>query len=129
MYYVLLSPGIDRKAVLEQLNRDGIGAVFHYVPLHSSPAGKRYGRPFGALPVTESISERLIRLPMWLGLTTSQQEPRGRGPRKGGSRNAPAPARGAASINAPAEAAVFLVRRHWHLRDLAYSGMPSGPPR
>ena len=73
MYYVLLPPGSDRQAVLSEFRRNDIWAVFHYVPLHSSPAGQRYGRAQGALPVTDSISERLIRLPLFVGLTEEQQ--------------------------------------------------------
>ena len=74
MYYILLSPGIDRQAVLDFLKNNGIGAVFHYVPLHSSPAGKKYGRESGDLSITDSVSERLIRLPLWIGLTEDQQD-------------------------------------------------------
>lgn len=74
MYYVLLSPVSDRQAVLNEFRRNEIWAVFHYVPLHSSPAGQRYGRVQGTLPVTDSISERLIRLPLFVGLTGEQQE-------------------------------------------------------
>ena len=73
MYYVLLAQGIDRQAVLDDLNNDGINAVFHYVPLHSSLAGQKYGRQSGDLSITESLSERLIRLPLWIGLTLDQQ--------------------------------------------------------
>lgn len=73
MYYVLVSPGINRQTVLDEFRRSDIGAVFHYVPLHSSPGGQRYGRPHGDLAVTDSISERLIRLPLWTGLTQLQQ--------------------------------------------------------
>jgi dTDP-4-amino-4,6-dideoxygalactose transaminase len=74
MYYVLLPPGSDRQAVLNEFRRDDICAVFHYVPLHSSPAGIRYGRAQGALPLTDSISERLIRLPLFVGLTEEDQQ-------------------------------------------------------
>ena len=74
MYYVLLAPGIDRQAVLRKLNDNGIHAVFHYVPLHSSPGGMRFGRAHGDLSLTTSLSERLIRLPMWLGLSEVQQQ-------------------------------------------------------
>jgi dTDP-4-amino-4,6-dideoxygalactose transaminase len=74
MYYVLLSPEVERQPVLDEFRKCGIGAVFHYVPLHSAPAGKRYGRMHGDLPVTEDLSERLIRLPLWVGLTETQQE-------------------------------------------------------
>jgi dTDP-4-amino-4,6-dideoxygalactose transaminase len=74
MYYVLLAPEINRQKVLDELKRNDIGAVFHYVPLHSSPAGQRYGRAHGGLDVTSRQSERLIRLPLWVGLTEQQQE-------------------------------------------------------
>lgn len=74
IYYVLLAPGIDRQAVLRELKSNGIHAVFHYVPLHSSPAGLRFGRAQGDLALTTSLSERLVRLPMWLGLSEGQQQ-------------------------------------------------------
>lgn len=74
IYYVLLAPGIDRQAVLRELKDNGIGAVFHYVPLHSAPAGLRFGRADGGLQLTTSLSERLIRLPMWVGLGENQQQ-------------------------------------------------------
>lgn len=73
MYYVLLADGIDRQRVLQDLKAEGIHAVFHYVPLHSAPAGKRYGRAHGDLSVTDRVSSRLIRLPMWIGLSETQQ--------------------------------------------------------
>lgn len=73
MYYVLLAPGIDRQQVLETLKRDDIGAVFHYVPLHASPAGKRYGRVHGEMCVTNLLSDQLVRLPLWVGLKPEQQ--------------------------------------------------------
>jgi len=74
MYYVLLSSEIDRQQVINQLKRAQINSVFHYVPLHASPAGKRYGRVQGSLEITAGASERLIRLPMWVGLQADQQE-------------------------------------------------------
>jgi dTDP-4-amino-4,6-dideoxygalactose transaminase len=74
MYYVIVAPGIDRAFVLDRLTRGGIGAVHHYVPLHSSPAGLRHGRTHGELAVTDSASARLIRLPLWIGLTDAQQD-------------------------------------------------------
>jgi dTDP-4-amino-4,6-dideoxygalactose transaminase len=74
IYYVLLAPGIDRQAVLRELKNNGISAVFHYVPLHSAPAGLRFGRADGGLQLTTSLSERLIRLPMWVGLGENQQQ-------------------------------------------------------
>ena len=73
MYYVLLNSEIDREKVLAEFRGLGIGAVFHYVPLHSSPAGRRYGRVHGEMIVTDIQSARLVRLPLWVGLTSEQQ--------------------------------------------------------
>jgi dTDP-4-amino-4,6-dideoxygalactose transaminase len=69
MYYVLLEPGRDRVRFIQQLSDAGVGAVSHYVPLHTSPAGLRYGRVHGSLDVTDDVSERLLRLPLWAGMT------------------------------------------------------------
>lgn len=71
---MLLAPDIDRQEVLGYLKRNEISSVFHYVPLHSSPAGLRYGRPHSSLEITSLQSERLIRLPLWVGLAEAQQE-------------------------------------------------------
>jgi dTDP-4-amino-4,6-dideoxygalactose transaminase len=68
MYYLLL-PSLERRtAFIAALKAVGIGAVFHYVPLHSSPAGLRFGRAAGPLPVTDDLSARLVRMPLWVGL-------------------------------------------------------------
>ena len=68
MYYVLVPDLPTRTGLLETLNVQGINAVFHYVPLHSSPAGRKYGRTHGPLIRTREMSERLIRLPLWIGM-------------------------------------------------------------
>jgi len=68
MYYLLLDDLADRTHFIESLKAKDIGAVFHYIPLHSSPAGMKYGRADGALPVTDDISDRLVRMPLWCGL-------------------------------------------------------------
>jgi dTDP-4-amino-4,6-dideoxygalactose transaminase len=68
LFYLLLPPGCPRQAVLEDLNRRGVNAIFHYVPLHDSPAGRRYARVAGSMDVTDDCSRRLIRLPLWIGL-------------------------------------------------------------
>lgn len=73
MYYILLASGIDRQKVIDELKRNDIFSVFHYVPLHSSPAGQRYGRSQGHLDVTIEKSESIVRLPLWVGLTENQQ--------------------------------------------------------
>ena len=74
MYYVLLGPEIDRQNVLSELKKNDIYSVFHYVPLHSSPGGQRYGRAHGELEVTIRQSERLVRLPMFFELSEGDQE-------------------------------------------------------
>ena len=67
IYYLLLNKRYSIDTVLKKLKANGVNAVFHYQPLHSSPAGKKYGKCTSALPVTDDISERIIRLPMWIG--------------------------------------------------------------
>lgn len=74
MFYVLLASHIDRQKVISELKKNGVHSVFHYVPLHSSPGGRRYGRTHGELKVTIHQSERLLRLPLWVGMTIEQQE-------------------------------------------------------
>jgi dTDP-4-amino-4,6-dideoxygalactose transaminase len=74
MYYVLLPSEIDRQRLLSILRTNEINSVFHYVPLHSSPGGQRYGRAHGELEVTIRQSERLVRLPLWVGLSSAQQD-------------------------------------------------------
>jgi len=68
MYYLLFADASERSAVQSQLVRADIDAVFHYVPLHSSPAGRKYGRAAADLPVTDDIAGRLLRLPIWAGM-------------------------------------------------------------
>jgi dTDP-4-amino-4,6-dideoxygalactose transaminase len=69
MFYVLVPDAAVRPRVLAELNAHGVNAVFHYVPLHSAPAGARFGRVAGAMRQTDDISQRLIRLPLWVGMT------------------------------------------------------------
>ena len=69
LYYLLFADLAHRTAVQSFLRRAGIDAVFHYVPLHSSPAGLKFGRAAGSLPVTERTAARLLRLPVWAGMT------------------------------------------------------------
>lgn len=68
MYYLLLPDLQQRTAFIEKMKARDIGAVFHYVPLHSAPAGLKYGRAHGSLAVTQGAAERLVRLPLWVGL-------------------------------------------------------------
>ncbi len=74
MYPILLADPRQRGTVLATLNRRGVNAVFHYVPLHSSPAGVRFGRVHGDLRHTDDVSARLVRLPLWLGMTDAHVE-------------------------------------------------------
>ena len=66
MYYVLLDDLDARTRFIASLKSNDIHPVFHYVPLHSAPAGRKYGRAFGNLAVTDETSDRLVRLPLWL---------------------------------------------------------------
>lgn len=68
MYYLILSDLASRTEFIERMKSHDIGAVFHYVPLHSAPAGKKFGRCSGTMHVTEEYSSRLVRLPLWIGL-------------------------------------------------------------
>jgi dTDP-4-amino-4,6-dideoxygalactose transaminase len=72
MYYLLMPSLARRTALIDNLASRGVDAVFHYVPLHSSPAGKRFGRVAGTMSVTDTVSDCLVRLPMWLGLEEHQ---------------------------------------------------------
>ena len=74
MYYILLEDLQTRTQLINYLKEQGINAVFHYVPLHSSPAGKHYGRVNGKMDNTNLLSDCLLRLPMFPELTTSQIE-------------------------------------------------------
>jgi dTDP-4-amino-4,6-dideoxygalactose transaminase len=73
IYYVVLQSKINRQQVLEELKKKKVSSVFHYVPLHSSPGGTRYGRTSGSMEITNRISTKLIRLPLWIGLTKDEQ--------------------------------------------------------
>jgi dTDP-4-amino-4,6-dideoxygalactose transaminase len=68
MFYLLLPLAAQRNEILADLNARSVNAVFHYVPLHSAPAGRRYGRAGGSMSVTDDCSARLIRLPLWVGM-------------------------------------------------------------
>lgn len=68
MFYLLMNDRADRDAYIAYMRGHGINAVFHYVPLHSSPAGQRFGVTPSSLPFTDDISDRLVRLPMYFAL-------------------------------------------------------------
>ena len=69
LYRIMLASKAARDAVIATLAADEISAYFHYVPLHAAPAGVRFGRAHGSLDVTNEAAERLLRLPLWVGMT------------------------------------------------------------
>jgi len=68
IFYILTESLAVREALTAALKEDNISAVFHYVPLHASPAGRRFGRAVGELPVTLATADRLLRLPLYFGM-------------------------------------------------------------
>ena len=73
MFYVIMPSVESRQALISHLAGCGILAVFHYLPLHLSPMGLRFGGQQGACPVTEDLSDRLLRLPFFTGMSSSEQ--------------------------------------------------------
>jgi dTDP-4-amino-4,6-dideoxygalactose transaminase len=73
LYYLLMPTVQDRDRLIGFLREEGISAVFHYVPLHGSGYGQQLGYRAGDFPVSESCSERLIRLPLFNDMTPEQQ--------------------------------------------------------
>jgi dTDP-4-amino-4,6-dideoxygalactose transaminase len=73
MFYVLLRDGKTRDGLMAHLKQNGISAVFHYVPLHTSAMGKQFGYREGDLPLTEDLSARLLRLPFYPDITRDEQ--------------------------------------------------------
>ena len=74
MFYIKAKDLEERTALIKHLKERGILAVFHYVPLHSAPAGIRFGRFAGEDLYTTSQSDRLLRLPMYFGLTENDRQ-------------------------------------------------------
>jgi dTDP-4-amino-4,6-dideoxygalactose transaminase len=72
IYYLLCEDEAARSRLIASLKARGISAVFHYVPLHSSPAGRRLGRTPFPLQVTENQAARLVRLPIYAGITEAE---------------------------------------------------------
>jgi dTDP-4-amino-4,6-dideoxygalactose transaminase len=73
MFYVLLGDAKTRDDLMAHLKQNGISAVFHYVPLHTSVMGNRFGYREGDLPLTEDLSARLLRLPFYPDITQDEQ--------------------------------------------------------
>lgn len=74
LFYLVMPTGASRDRLLESLRQAGILAVFHYLPLHLSPMGARFGGREGQCPVTERVSERLLRLPLYHAMTPGEQD-------------------------------------------------------
>lgn len=74
MYYILTTDQKNRDQLIEHLHRNDIWAVFHYIPLHTSPMGRRVSEGTPDLPVTDDLSSRLIRLPCFFEITANEQD-------------------------------------------------------
>lgn len=74
IFKVMTNSAETRDELLMHLRNNGVGAAFHYVPLHTSPMGRKYDYSTGDLPVTEDLHTRLIRLPLYGGMTASEQD-------------------------------------------------------
>lgn len=74
MFYIKTRDLMERTALIEYLKEKGVNSVFHYIPLHSSPAGKIYGTFHGEDRYTTRESERLLRLPLYYGLESNKVE-------------------------------------------------------
>jgi dTDP-4-amino-4,6-dideoxygalactose transaminase len=72
LFYLLLPTAEHRDRALRELTARGVHAVFHYLPLHLSPAGKRFGSLREPVPVTDDVAARLLRLPIWAGMSDSE---------------------------------------------------------
>jgi dTDP-4-amino-4,6-dideoxygalactose transaminase len=69
LYRLMLRDRAVRDGLIKALAAEEIGAYFHYVPLHSAPAGKRFGRVHGPMDITDAAAGRLVRLPLWVGMS------------------------------------------------------------
>ena len=74
MFYLLLKDRRDRDNFIAAMNEAGITTPFHYVPLHSAPAGQKYGRVAGSMTVTDQVSDSLVRLPLYFKMTNADQD-------------------------------------------------------
>jgi dTDP-4-amino-4,6-dideoxygalactose transaminase len=74
LFYLLLPDLAARQRLIAWLKERGISSVFHYLPLHASPMGLSFGYRQGDCPVTERISDQLVRLPYFFGLTAAEQD-------------------------------------------------------
>jgi dTDP-4-amino-4,6-dideoxygalactose transaminase len=73
MYYLILPTAEKRQSLIEHLNSADINSVFHYLPLHLSRMGRKFGGHEGQCPVSEDVSDRLLRLPFYTGINEADQ--------------------------------------------------------
>lgn len=73
IFHLLLPSEGDRNQLMEHLRLRGVQSVFHYVPLHTSPMGRKFGAKAGDCPVTEDVSRRLLRLPLYNAFPEEEQ--------------------------------------------------------
>lgn len=74
MFFIKVKDFEERSRLIDYMKENGVGCVFHYIPLHSAPAGKRFGRFHGEDVYTTKESERLMRLPLYYNLTKDNQD-------------------------------------------------------
>lgn len=74
IFYGLVEDKKTRTELLSHLQKNGVYAVFHYIPLDDSPAGQKYGKTYVPLPVTHDVSARIVRFPIWVGLQESDMD-------------------------------------------------------
>lgn len=74
IFYVILNKSHDRESIINHMKRNSIIVSSHYVPLHNTVAGKSFGKYVDKLSVTDEYSERILRLPVWVGMTEGEQQ-------------------------------------------------------
>ena len=74
IYHLLFPTGGQRDHFIALMKERGLMSVFHYVPLHGSPAGLKYGRVSGSMECTESVAARIARLPLWPGMEDRMED-------------------------------------------------------
>ena len=74
MYYILLNSNLERSKLIKKMNSENIYPVSHYIPLHSSVAGKKFGKAFGGMINTDYTSNCILRLPLWIGMKDHDQD-------------------------------------------------------
>lgn len=72
IFYILLNSAKERNDLIDYLKADGISSIFHYIPLHSSPAGKKYCKASENMDVTNTVSETIVRLPLFYEMKLSE---------------------------------------------------------